>query len=215
MRVSLQKINPTANASSIDEVVKKLERLSGTQLITTNQQFHHFLTDGIDVQIKLEDGSVGTQKIKIIDSQTISNNYFLAVNQLTITRGNSQRRTDVLLYVNGLPLVVIELKNLVDENTTIQSAYNQIQTYKKNIEQLFYTNAFCIISDGLEAKMGTITSSIDRYMSWKSVDGVTTGSHVRQLENMVYGSLKPSVLIDLILHYTIFHTDGEKTIKIL
>jgi type I restriction enzyme, R subunit len=215
LRASLQKINPMASSSTIDEVVKKLERLWGIQLITTNQQFHHFLTDGIDVQIKLEDGSVGTQKIKIIDSQTISNNHFLAVNQLAITRGNSQRRTDILLYINGLPLVVIELKNLVDENTTIQSAYNQIQTYKKNIEQLFYTNAFCIISDGLEAKMGTITSSIDRYMSWKSVDGVTTWSHVRQLENMVYGSLKPSVLIDLILHYTIFHTDGEKTIKIL
>lgn len=174
MRASLQKINPTANTCTIDEVVKKIERLSGTQLITTNQQFHHFLMDGIDIQIKLEDGSVGTQKIKIIDSQNVSNNHFLAVNQLTITRGNSQRRTDVLLYINGLPLVVIELKNLVDENTTIQSAYNQIQTYKKNIEQLFYTNAFCIISDGLEAKMGTITSSIDRYMSWKSVDGVTT-----------------------------------------
>jgi len=174
LRASLHKINPTASSSTIDEVVKKLERLSGIQLITTNQQFHQFLTDGIDVQIKLEDGSVGTQKIKIIDSQTISNNHFLAVNQLTITRGNSQRRTDILLYINGLPLVVIELKNLVDENTTIQSAYNQIQTYKKNIEQLFTTNAFCIISDGLEAKMGTITSSIDRYMSWKSVDGVTT-----------------------------------------
>jgi len=183
--------------------------------MSINQEFHRYLTDGIDVQVKLDDGSVGTQKIKIIDSLTIGNNHFLAVNQLTITRGNHQRRPDVILYINGLPLVVIELKNLIDENATIKNAYNQIQTYKSQVEQLFYTNALCIISDGLEAKMGTITSSIDRYMSWKSVDGITTGSHVRQLENMVFGSLNPKVLVDLILNYTIFHTDGEKIIKIL
>lgn len=214
-RSSLSKINPTATADTIDEVVKKIERLSGTQLLTINQQFHKYLTDGVDVQIKKTDGSVGTQKIKIVDKDTITNNHFLAVNQLTITRGNHQRRTDIILYINGLPLVVIELKNLIDENTTIQNAYNQIQTYKAQIEQLFYTNAFCIISDGLEAKMGTLTSSIDRYMSWKTPDGKKEWSVVRQLENMVYGALKPSVLIDLILNYTIFQTDGEKITKIL
>jgi type I restriction enzyme, R subunit len=214
-RSSLQQVNPTASQDSIDEVVKKIERLSWTQLLSINQQFHKYLTDGVDVQIKKEDGTVGTQKIKLIDQTIIKNNHFLAVNQLTITKWNHQRRTDIILYINGLPLVVIELKNLVDENTTIQNAYNQIQTYKSQIEQLFYTNAFCIISDGLEAKMWTLTSSIDRYMSWKTPDGKKEWSMVRQLENMVYGALKPSILIDLILNYTIFQTDGEKITKIL
>ena len=143
------------------------------------------------------------------------NNHFCAVNQLTITRGNHQRRTDILLYINGLPLVVIELKNLTDENTTIHNAYNQIQTYITQIEQLFYTNALCIISDGIEAKMGTITSDIDRYMSWKSIDGESMGSKVRQWETLVNGALKPSVLLDLIHNFITFQTNGEENFKIL
>lgn len=214
LRDALVKINPKAPTEAIDETVKKISTLTGTKLVTTNKEFQKMLTDGVDIQIRKADGSVGTEKIRLIDKNNVHND-FVAVNQFTIVQGNYNRRPDIIIFVNGLPLVVLELKNMIDDKTDIKKAYNQIQNYKNQIEPLFYYNSFCVISDGLDAKMGTITSNWDRFMSWKSVDGKELWSKVRNLETMIHGVFEKSRFIDLILNYITFVTDGEETYKIM
>ncbi|MCB7078778.1 hypothetical protein LI012_18595, partial [Caldibacillus thermoamylovorans] len=133
------------------------------------RHFHKLLTEGVDVSFHKNDG-IKTEKALIMDFDHPERNDFLVVNQFTIIE-NENRRADVLIFVNGLPLVVIELKSTTDEHVGIEQAYNQIQTYKQDIPSLFYYNTFCILSDGINAKTGTITSNEERFMNWRSVDG--------------------------------------------
>jgi len=210
LQSSLTAINPTLNNDQIEYAVKQCERLRTTELLTDNETFHKMLTEGITVEVQ-KDGVTRGEIVKLIDFDDVSNNDFVVSNQFTIMENGMNKRPDLILFINGLPLVVVELKNPVDENATIGSAYKQIQTYKSVIPSLFTYNAFCIISDGLEAKAGTISAGLTRFMSWKSSDGRSEASKlISQVEAMITGMLNPVTLLDLIKSFIVY----EKNTKI-
>lgn len=165
LRDAIDKLNPSLSHDAKEDALKKVLRTDSPNLLINNETFHKYLTDGVDIEIRTNDGIRG-EKVYIIDFENPENNEFLAINQFTVIEGNQNKRPDIILFVNGLPLVVIELKNAVDENATLKSAYNQIQTYKQAIPSLFTYNELLIISDGWDAKSGTLTSGYGRFMPW-------------------------------------------------
>ena len=204
---SVRRINPTIPPEIQDEAVKELNRIHSPELITNNEKFHRMLTEGIKVTYQ-KDGNERGDLVWLVDFNTPENNEFIVANQFTVVEDGINKRPDVVLFVNGIPLVVLELKNAVDEKATIKTAFNQIQTYKSTIPNLFTYNAFTIISDGLEAKAGTISSGMSRFMAWKSADGKEEASNlVSQLETLVNGMLNKETLLDLIRYFIVF----EKT----
>jgi len=177
--------------------------------MANNEAFHRMLTEGIRVTY----GKNGEEKgdiVKVIDFNNPDNNDLLAVNQFTVIENNINKRPDVVLFVNGIPLVVFELKNPADENATIQSAYNQIQNYKQTIPKLFCYNEILVISDGLEARIGSLSSGYDRFTAWKSSDGTKEASHLTsQLEVLINGLFNKNTLLDFIKFFIVF--DKSKT----
>ena len=206
---ALASINPTLHVEHIKYAVKQIQRLHSTELLSDNEAFHKMLTEGIKIEVQKDSATRG-EIVKFIDFDDISHNDFVVSNQFTIIENRVNKRPDLILFVNGLPLVVIELKNPVNENVTIISAYKQIQTYKSVIPSLFTYNAICIISDGLEAKAGTISSGMSRFMAWKSSDGKSEANKlISQVETMIKGMLNPATLLDLIRNFIVY----EKTKK--
>ena len=170
LRSSLKKINPDVPREATEEAVKIVTRSGGGKLAEENEKFHEMLTDGLDVPVRTKEGQ-RHKKVLLLDFENPENNDFLAVNQFTIVEGKHERRPDVILFINGLPLVVMELKNPADEKATMRDAYNQFQTYMEQIPSLFRFNEILIISDGIHARAGTITSERERFMQWKTIDG--------------------------------------------
>ena len=179
LRKALKRINRNMPADILEDAVKEIRRIHSPELLTNNETFHRFLTEGIPVS-KRVDGDDRGDLVWLIDFKNPYNNDFLVVNQFTVVENNHTKRPDIILFVNGIPLVVIELKNAADENASIRSAFRQIETYKSLIPTLFTYNGFVVISDGMEAKAGTISSGFSRFMAWpvcvqrtgrKSVDG--------------------------------------------
>lgn len=210
---SLTTINPTLEYDQLEYAVKQCQRLNTTELLSDNEVFHKMLTEGITVEVQC-DGVTRGEIVKLIDFDDVSNNDFVISNQFTIIENDVNKRPDLILFVNGLPLVVIELKNPVDENATVTSAFKQIQTYKDVIPSLFTYNAFCIISDGLEAKAGTISAGLSRFMSWKSSDGKNEASHlVSQVETMCTGMLNPITFLDLIRNFIVYEKSKKEDKK--
>ncbi|MGG3688067.1 type I restriction endonuclease subunit R [Caldifermentibacillus hisashii] len=208
LRDALFKLNRDLPADAIEDVYRRVITFNSPSLIENNRHFHKLLTEGVDVSFH-KNGGIKTEKAIIIDFEHPERNDFLVVNQFTIIE-NENRRPDVLIFVNGLPLVVIELKSNTDENVGIEQAYNQIQTYKQDIPSLFYYNAFCILSDGINAKTGTITSNEERFMNWRSVDGVNVASlDVPQYEVMIRGMLEKSRFLDIIQNFILFQESKE------
>ncbi|MCF8222728.1 MAG: type I restriction endonuclease subunit R [Bacteroidales bacterium] len=204
LRESIRRINPTIPPEIQDEAVKELNRIHSPELITNNEKFHRLLTEGIKVTYQ-KDGNERGDLVWLIDFNTPENNEFIVANQFTVVEDGINKRPDVVLFVNGIPLVVLELKNAADEKATIKTAFNQIQTYKSTIPALFTYNAFTIISDGLEAKAGTISAGMSRFMAWKSADGKEEASNlVSQLETLINGMLNRKTLLDLIRHFVVF-----------
>jgi type I restriction enzyme R subunit len=204
LRESIRRINPTIPPEIQDEAVKELNRIHSPELITNNENFHRMLTEGIKVTYQ-KDGNERGDLVWLIDFNTPENNEFIVANQFTVVEDGINKRPDVVLFVNGIPLVVLELKNAADEKATIKTAFNQIQTYKSTVPTLFTYNAFTIISDGLEAKAGTISAGMSRFMSWKSADGKEEASNlVSQLETLITGMLNKETLLDLIRHFVVF-----------
>ncbi len=213
LRIAIDRLNPTLNYEAKDAAFRKLLRFESTDALISNETVHKYITEGIEVEVRLEDGVRG-QQVKIIDFENPENNEFLVINQLTIIEGNSNKRPDIILFINGLPLVVIELKNATDENATVKSAFNQLQTYKQDIPSLFTFNEILIASDGWDALCGTITSDWSRFMSWKTKDGKTTEDTLQpQMEVMFKGMLNKSTLLDLIQNFNIFKKTDKKTLK--
>jgi len=210
---SLTAINPTLDYDLIEYAIKEVQRLRSTELLTDNEAFHKMLTEGITVEVQ-KDGVTRGEIVKIIDFDDVTNNDFIVSNQFTIIENGINKRPDLILFVNGLPLVVVELKNPVDENATIGSAYKQIQTYKSVIPSLFTYNAFCIISDGLEAKAGTISAGLTRFMTWKSADGKSEASKlISQVETMITGMLNPVILLDLVRNFMVYEKSTKEDSK--
>ncbi|WP_342526660.1 type I restriction endonuclease subunit R [Chryseomicrobium sp. FSL W7-1435] len=203
VRDALYHLNPTIPKDAIEEAFRIVKTFSSPALIENNREFHRLLVDGIDVTFQ-RDGNLRTEKVFVVDFEDPDRNEFLVVNQFTVIEYEN-RRPDLIVFVNGLPLVVIELKNLSDENVGIEQAYHQIQTYKSEIPSLFRYNAFTIISDGLHAKAGTVTSNLERFMNWRTINGEDIASlNTPQYEVMLRGLLDPHRFLDVIQNFILF-----------
>ncbi|MBC9812894.1 type I restriction endonuclease subunit R [Crocinitomicaceae bacterium CZZ-1] len=206
---TVRKINPRIPEEAITEAIREIQRIVSPDLLSNNELFHRLLTEGIPVTVRIDNEDRG-ERVWLIDFNDPENNEFLVANQFTIVENGNNKRPDLIVFVNGIPLVVIELKNAIDENTTINSAFKQVETYKSVIPNLFTYNGLVIISDGLEAKAGTISAGFSRFMAWKTIDGKMEASHlISQLETLMLGMLNKTTLIDLIRHFIVF----EKTKK--
>ncbi len=207
LRRAVRRINPNIPVEQQEEAIWKIQRIASPELIAKNETFHRYLTEGINVSYH-KDGSERGDLVWLIDFKDPLNNDFIVCNQFTVIEGSRKKRPDILLFVNGLPLVLFELKNASDENATISSAFRQVETYKSQIPSLFIFNELLIISDGLEAKAGSLSAGFTRFLAWKSADGETEASHlISQIETMVTGMLNKKTLLDLIRHFIVF----EKT----
>ena len=204
LRSAVYRINPKLSQEVCDEAVNKVLRIASPDLLANNEAFHRMLTEGIQVSVH-KDGSERGELVWLVDFDNPHNNDFTVVNQFTVIENNHNKRPDLILFVNGLPLVVIELKNAADENATVQSAFRQIETYKETIPSLFTYNSVVVISDGLEARAGSLSAGFSRMMAWKSADGKAEASHlVSQLEVLINGMLNKETLLDLIRSFTVF-----------
>ena len=216
LRDALRRINPTLDVKVIEEAIQKIIANASPNLILNNQQFHKLATDGIEIQVQGTDGYNPTVSVYVFDFEHPQNNDFMAVNQFTIIEGQANKRPDVLVFVNGLPVVVMELKNATNEDVDISDAYHQIQTYKQALPTLFRYNAFLITSDGINARVGSLTANEERFMKWRTVDGTSLASPAEpQLEVMINGMLAPHRLLDIMQNFILFQSDGENTFKIL
>ena len=215
LKNAIEKINPTIPADAKEEAFKKTLRTTSISLFENNQLFHQMLTEGIDVKFGIGDGKAKTDKVWLIDFANPENNEFIAINQFTVIENHNNKRPDIVLFVNGLPLVVIELKNAIDENADVKAAFNQLQTYKQLIPSLFTYNAFLIASDGWFAKSGTLSSDYSRFMEWKTADGVSIVNTQTEpeMEPMFKGLLNKRTLLDVVRHFIVYEKTKEKTIK--
>ncbi len=213
LKAAINRLNPNITESARDHAYKELLRINSPELITNNETFHRMLTEGIKVQYQ-QDGHTRGDLLWLIDFEHPENNDFLVVNQFTVIENHVNKRPDVIIFVNGLPLVVFELKNAGDENATIKSAYKQFQTYKQAIPSLFTYNGFLIISDGLESRAGTISSDLSRFMAWKTSDGKKEASaFIGQLETLIKGMLNRQTLLDLIRHFIVFEETKHEDLE--
>jgi type I restriction enzyme R subunit len=213
MRTAISTINPTIPLDAQEAAVQKVLRIASPDLLHNNEEFHRLLIEKVKIPYQ-ENGYERSHEVALIDFEQPNNNQFLVVNQYTIIENNQNKRPDVLLFVNGLPLVVVELKNAASENADIKSAYQQIQTYKAIIPSLFTYNAICILSDGLECKAGSVSADLSRYMIWKTVDGIKEASRFKpQLETLLTGMLQPATLLDLVRNFIVFEKSKKEDAK--
>lgn len=217
LRDAVYSINKNMPVSAKEEAIRKVLHLSNPNLIKVNEEFHKMFTEGVDIgeYIDKDKNKRSGGKIYLADFENIENNIFSAVNQFTII-GNSKRRPDILLYINGIPIVIIELKSLSNDTVGIKEAYTQIERYKIEISNLFKYNAFCIISDGVNAKAGTISSNEERYMSFRSVDGINIAPpHAMMMEVLTRGMLSKERILEIIRDFILFLQGKDEKIKIL
>ncbi|MBN8504917.1 MAG: type I restriction endonuclease subunit R [Burkholderiales bacterium] len=208
MEQAVRRINHRLPAVVVEQALKEVQRYASPELLDANEHVHRWMTEGVTVEVQ-KDGQTRGERVWLIDFARPEANDFLVVNQFTVARDGEQhsdrKRLDVVLFVNGLPLVVVELKNAGSENATLKTAYQQIETYKQVLPQLFHSHAFSVISDGLEARAGSISAGMSRFMAWKSADGKAEASHlVSQLETLILGMLAPATLLDLLRHFIVF-----------
>ncbi|MBV6429264.1 MAG: hypothetical protein KIPDCIKN_03815 [Haliscomenobacter sp.] len=204
LRAAIARINPDVSPDLQEQALKEVTRIASPELITNNEYFHTLLTDGVELSYH-QDGQERGVKVWLVDYDHPENNDFLAVNQFTVIENNNNKRPDIILFVNGLPLVVIELKNAADENATVRKAFDQLSTYKAAIPALFTYNAICVISDGLDARAGSLSAGYSRYMAWKTADGKTEADpRIGQMETLIKGLLNQRTLLDYIRHFVVF-----------
>ncbi len=205
---ALKRINRSTSEDVIDQAVKQVLRSESQKLIADNESFHKMLVDGIDIPVKSEDGE-NYKKVWLFDFQNPDNNEFLAVNQFTVVENNVERRLDVMLFVNGIPLLILELKNLADEDATIWTAYDQFQTYQYQMPSLFRFNEILVISDGIEARAGTISSEKGRFMQWKTIDGEKPQQGLTEIEVLLRGMCDKRRFLDIIRNFIVFEKEKE------
>ena len=213
LRNALARFNPSLPADALDDAFRKLTRPQGTTLETRNRAFHRMAVNGVNVEYRDATGAVRGDQARVIDFDDPASNDWLAVNQFTIVENRNERRPDVVLFVNGLPLVVMELKNPVDEEATIWTAWQQLQTYKAEIPSLFAFNAALIVSDGLEARIGTLTVGREWFKPWRTISGEALADpHLPQLQVMIEGVCEPERFLSLVRDFIVFEDDGGSTL---
>lgn len=216
LKEALSRINPKLPSDALEDAFRQILVPQSPSLIMNNKAFQKMITDGIDVQVKQPDGSYRTEKAYAFDFANPLNNEFMVANQFTILEHGVEKRPDVIVFVNGIPLVVIELKSAIDENVDITDAYNQLQTYKMAIPSLYTYNSFMVTSDGINARAGTLTADEDWFMAWRTIEGDEVAPlSIPQLEVLIKGMFHPNRLLDIIKHFVLFQSDGKETIKIL
>ena len=204
LQAAIKTLNPQLGSDQVLEVARKVSNPEGSTLEMRNRAFHRMLVNGVTVEYKAKDGSIRGTQARIIDFDNPDNNDFLAVNQFTIV-GEDERRPDVLLFLNGLPVGVIELKNAADENTDIWKAFNQLQTYKSRIPELFKFNEFLVISDGIEARIGSLTADRERFMPWRTIEGdQVVDDRYTQLQVLLQGVFEKQRCLDLIRYFMVY-----------
>jgi type I restriction enzyme R subunit len=216
VRSALANINPSIPQEAIEDAYRKLTRTihESPLLAANNHRFHKMLTDGVDVEYKDETGRIVGDKVWLIDFDNPDNNDYLAVNQFTVVEGQSNRRPDIVVFVNGIPSGAIELKNPSDENATTKDAFNQFQTYKKEIPSLFPYNEILIASDGIEARLGTLTADWEWFLPWRTITGDDLAPKgLPELEVLINGIFEKRRLLDLIRYFIVFEVDGADIIK--
>jgi len=213
LQQALARINPRIPADAIEEAVRKILSIQAPNLEESNRRFQRFLTDGINVEYRANDRIVYDQ-VQLFDFDDPDNNDWLAVNQFTVIENKNNRRPDVVIFLNGLPLAVFELKNLADENAGIKDAFNQFQTYKQEIPSLFHCNELLIISDGIQARTGTITSGWERFMPWRTIAGdkIAPKGSLEQ-EVLIRGIFEKRRFLDLIRSFVVFEDSGKSLVK--
>jgi type I restriction enzyme R subunit len=211
LRNAIEKLNPQLPIEAREEAFKQICNLNGNaeNLVETNEVFHRMLTEGITVEYQKNGDTIGGIA-QLVDFDNPTANELVVTNQFTVHQGNNIKRPDVVILVNGLPLIVVELKNPVDENATVKKAWQQLQTYKNTIPNLFFYNEILIASDGIDAKTGSLTAGWSRFMNWKTVDGIKEDPNTTpQIDTLTRGMLRPEIILDLIRQFTVF----EKTKK--
>lgn len=206
---AIEKLNPGVPSSAINEAHQKVLNLGTADIMENNERFHTYLTNGVPVEFTKDGASKGVN-IDLLDIENPDSNTYWAVNQLVIKENNANRRLDVVIYINGLPLVVVELKNAISEKATMRNAYTQIQNYKKDVPSIFFYNALCVISDGIDAKVSSVTAPFTRFLSWKAPEeaGVQT-----DLQVMTQHMFDKRVLLNLIRYCTVFEAEEKKDEK--
>ena len=214
LRLSIDTLNPKLSSDVKEDAIKKVLRALAPDQIVTNELFHDMLVNGVDVEYRNHEGQIVGTKVWLIDFNNPDNNRFLTVNQFSVIEQNHSRRPDIVLFVNGLPLVLIELKNPADEEATVKTAYDQIQTYKAEIPSLLKYNEIILTSDGSDAKAGSLTSPWEWMLPWKTIDGENKApGAIPQLEVILQGICNKKVLLDLIRHFIVFEKEEKGTKK--
>jgi type I restriction enzyme R subunit len=214
LRASLHALNPHIPADALEDAFKKVMRSESPSLILNNRHFHRMLADGIDVEYRNKEGRVVGDKVWLVNFSDPERNDWLVVNQFTVVEGQRTRRPDIVVFVNGLPLAVIELKNPADENATIKGAFNQFETYKSDIPSLFHYNELLVISDGTEARVGTVSSGWEWFLPWRTIDGKNLAPKgTPELEVLTKGMFDKQRFLDIVRHFILFEVDETKVIK--
>jgi type I restriction enzyme R subunit len=210
LRQALDRLNPDLPPAAVDDAFRRLTRVDGPTLAARNRALHRMLTDGVNVEYRRGDGSIAGAQAHVLDYDHPERNDWLAVNQFSVAENKHVRRADVVLFVNGLPLAVIELKNPADEKATVWTAFQQLQTYKAEIPSLFAYNAALVVSGGVSARLGTITGDREWFMPWRTVEGVELAdARLTQLEVLLRGVLDRGRFLDLVRYFTVFEDPGD------
>jgi len=212
---AIARLNPHIPAGARDDALRRVLSPNVPALVSANRQLHRWLVDGVPVEYQ-RDGETRGDRVRLLDFADVSANDWLAVNQFSVQGAKLTRRPDVVLFVNGLPLVVVELKNPGDEDADIWAAWNQLQTYRQDIPDLFHANALQVIADGIQARMGSLTSDRERFMAWRTIDGVVTDplGAMRELETLVLGLFQRDLLLEYLRHFILFEDDGQLIKKV-
>lgn len=207
----LKKLNPTIPESARVEAFQKVINLGTEDIMENNERFHNHLTNGVTVEYTKGENTIGIP-VTLLDTENIENNSFWVVNQLVVKENNNEKRFDVVIYINGLPLVFIELKNATDEKATVLKAFQQIQTYKSTVPSIFYYNALCVISDGIDAKASSVSAPFSRYLPWKAPKQEVLEIKT-ELQILTQHMLDRKTLVELIRYCTVFESEEMKDQK--
>ncbi len=215
LREAIQRLNPKVPTAAREDALQRVLDLGTPALLSANRAFHKLLVGGVPVQYQRDGETVG-DFVRLVDWAEPARNEFWAVNQFSIKGPHHTRRPDIILFVNGLPLVLIELKNPADTNADIWKAYDQIQTYKEQVPDVFQYNEMLVVSDGSDARMGSLSANAERFLQWRTIDGVALDplGEFQELQTLVRGVLAPTVLLDYLRFFVLFEDDGQLVKKI-
>lgn len=215
LREAVDRLNPAIPTAAREDAIKQITDLGIPALLAANRQFHRYLVGGVPVSYQ-KDGETLGDFVKLVDWGSPARNEWLAVNQFSIKGPYHTRRPDIILFVNGLPLVLLELKNPAIDAADIWKAYDQIQTYKEQIADVFQYNEVLVISDGSEARLGSLSADTERFMQWRTIDGATLDplGQFNELETLIRGVLAPATLLDYLRYFVLFEDDGGLVKKI-